>query len=256
MYHYVYRISNVKLDKHYYGKRSSKIPPKQDLGIKYFSSSSDKEFMLDQITNPQNYKYKIISQYKTSRDALAKEIKLHNKLNVGSNSKFYNKAKQTATGFDTTGSTLTEEHKRKVSPLGRKFSEETKDKIRKKSYKEYLTEEARYKMGSANRGKHLSEETKSKLSKAKIGTKHTEKAKRKMSEQRQGIKNPRAKLIDVYDYKTGKLLAEKIVASIWCKDKDYNSPSLLQTLKRDLSKPYSGRNNPWHYKGIYAVLSK
>ena len=39
MYHYVYRITNKILNKHYYGKRSSKLSPELDLGKKYFSSS-------------------------------------------------------------------------------------------------------------------------------------------------------------------------------------------------------------------------
>ena len=45
MYYYVYRITNKLLNKHYYGSRGSKIEPKLDLGIKYFSSSTDKNFI-------------------------------------------------------------------------------------------------------------------------------------------------------------------------------------------------------------------
>ena len=56
--HYTYRISNTLINKHYYGTRSTGINPKDDLGYKYFSSSSDKEFIKDQKDNPQNYKYK------------------------------------------------------------------------------------------------------------------------------------------------------------------------------------------------------
>jgi len=59
-FHYVYRISNILLDKHYYGYRKTQNDPILDIGIKYFSSSKDKEFIKDQKKNPQNYKYKII----------------------------------------------------------------------------------------------------------------------------------------------------------------------------------------------------
>ena len=38
IYHYVYRITNLINNKHYYGKRSSKIEAKLDLGLKYYSS--------------------------------------------------------------------------------------------------------------------------------------------------------------------------------------------------------------------------
>ena len=62
-YHYVYRITNIKLNKHYYGLRSSKLEPSKDLGFKYFSSSSDREFIDDQTNNPQDYKYIIVSMY-------------------------------------------------------------------------------------------------------------------------------------------------------------------------------------------------
>jgi len=58
--HYVYRITNTKLNRHYYGVRTSRIKPKLDLGIKYFSSSTDKHFIKDQKENPANYKYKIV----------------------------------------------------------------------------------------------------------------------------------------------------------------------------------------------------
>ena len=47
-YHYVYRITNTTLNKHYYGSRTSQIEPAKDLGHKYFSSSFDKEFIKDQ----------------------------------------------------------------------------------------------------------------------------------------------------------------------------------------------------------------
>ena len=48
-FHYLYRITNLVENKHYYGIRTSKTTlPQYDLGIKYFSSSKDKEFKKDQ----------------------------------------------------------------------------------------------------------------------------------------------------------------------------------------------------------------
>lgn len=106
-YHYVYRITNIVNNKHYYGKRST---PKQkerypldDLGIIYFSSSTDKDFKLDQQQNPQNYKYKIIKTFSTKNDAVDFEVHLHKKFNVKLHEKFYNKANQTSSGCDITG---------------------------------------------------------------------------------------------------------------------------------------------------------
>ena len=101
--HYVYRITNKVENKHYYGCRTTKLEPKDDLGSKYFSSSKDKSFIKDQKENPNNYKYKIIKIFSTREEAIELEIKLHKKFNVGLNDSFYNKVKQKSTGFDTTG---------------------------------------------------------------------------------------------------------------------------------------------------------
>jgi hypothetical protein len=158
IYHYVYRITNLVEKKHYYGKRSSKCDPKQDLGIKYFSSSRDKEFRTDQKKNPQNYRYKIIGVFPTAELALSKEIKLHSKFNVALNSNFYNKARQTSSKFyfDATGITRSEEQKEKISKAhkGRKHSKKH-------------TENWKISMiGKTNKGKPMSEEQKEKISKS------------------------------------------------------------------------------------------
>lgn len=104
-FHYVYRITNIVAQKHYYGKRNCSTEPKLDLGIKYFSSSKDKLFIVEQKTNPQNFKYKIIRLFNTVEEATAFEIRLHNKFDVGINPSFYNRSKQTSTkfSFDGTG---------------------------------------------------------------------------------------------------------------------------------------------------------
>ena len=121
-YHYVYRITNTKLNKHYYGVRSSKLEPSKDLGFKYFSSSSDIEFRDDQKNNPQDYKYIIVSEFDSREEALELEIKLHSKFNVSVNESFYNKARQTSTGFNWNGP-FTEHIREKIrnSKLGNKY---------------------------------------------------------------------------------------------------------------------------------------
>ena len=103
IYHYVYRISNIKLNKHYYGVRSCNCHPTKDLGYKYFSSSSDKEFIENQRLKPQEYRYKIVSIKDTREQAVGVEIYLHEKYDVKSNDNFYNKANQTSIGFDASG---------------------------------------------------------------------------------------------------------------------------------------------------------
>lgn len=101
MYYYVYRITNRVLNKHYYGFRSSKIEPKLDLGLKYFSSSRDNEFLKDQRENFNNYKYKIIKTFKDKKSAVRFESKLHFKFDVRNNDNFYNRSNQTLDSFLT-----------------------------------------------------------------------------------------------------------------------------------------------------------
>jgi len=167
--HYTYRISNIIKNKHYYGIRTA-VNPHKDLGIKYFSSSSDKEFIKDQKNNPENYKYKIIFIFNNRIDAIKMEIKLHNKMDVGINENFYNKVKQTSIGFDTSGLTGKKCHR-----TGTKMSNETKEKLR-----------------NINLGKIRSEESKLK----QRGYKHTNEAKYNISKNHRGISakdNPSAK---------------------------------------------------------------
>ena len=102
-YHYAYRITNTVLKKHYYGVRSSKNHPFDDLGSRYLSSSLDKDFIQDQKDNPQNYKYKVVKIFEDRNLAVGFEIYLHNKFNVGINPAFYNKVKQTSINFNPYG---------------------------------------------------------------------------------------------------------------------------------------------------------
>ena len=143
IYHYVYRITNIVENKHYYGKRSSKCDPKQDLGIKYFSSSKDKVFKADQKNNPQNYRYKIVRIFASCEAALNAEILLHEKFDVALNPNFYNRAKQTSTKFDTTGINLFSDELRAKMSLertgsknhffGKKHTKEASDKMKASS---------------------------------------------------------------------------------------------------------------------------
>lgn len=103
MYHYVYRITNIKEKRHYYGARSSKIKPELDIGVRYFSSSSDEKFMFEQVEQPQNFKYKVIGTFRNREEAMQLEVKLHAKFNVAQNPNFYNRQAQTSTGFDRLG---------------------------------------------------------------------------------------------------------------------------------------------------------
>ena len=138
-YHYVYRITNIIEKKHYYGSRSSKKIPKKDIGIYYFSSSTDKDFIKDQKINIAHYKYVVVRLFDNRKDATSFEVYLHAKFDVGNNKNFYNKAKQTAIGFiyNMSGRTQTDKQREIVSKLhlNKIVSKETIEK-QKKTIKE------------------------------------------------------------------------------------------------------------------------
>ena len=76
-YHYTYRITNIKEGMHYYGVRSCDCLPKEDIGVKYWSSTKRDGFIDHQKQNPEQYKYKVIKIFGTRVEAIEHEIFLH-----------------------------------------------------------------------------------------------------------------------------------------------------------------------------------
>lgn len=99
----MYRITNIKENKHYIGAHSSNIEPSLDLGIKYKSTSKDFDFMKDQKVNTQDYIYQILDYFGTREEALQREMYLHELYNVDLNESFYNIRKQSSSTWDNTG---------------------------------------------------------------------------------------------------------------------------------------------------------
>jgi hypothetical protein len=171
MYHYVYRITNTKIKKYYYGARSSKNKPILDIGLLYFGSSKDKNFMAEQRNNPSNFKYKVVKILKSRKDAILFEIFLHNKFDVGKNPRFYNRAKQSSTRFDTTGISTSEYNHstNKTGELSSNFQKpltlEHKQKISKSSTtrEKKFSNTAHYGSDHWNFGGTMTEENKDKL---------------------------------------------------------------------------------------------
>lgn len=158
-YHYTYRISNIKEGMHYYGVRSCDRLPKEDIGVKYLSTSLNKAFIQDQKDNPQDYKYKVIKIFSSRVEAVEHEIFLHAKFNVKLHDSFYNDANQTSTGFDTTGKRYTRTPEQIINyrncQLGKTYSKEVNMK--------------KGRLGELNGmyGKNHTEETKEKMRKPK-----------------------------------------------------------------------------------------
>ncbi len=102
--HYTYEIRNVCIWKKYLGVRSCLGDPTEDIGVKYFSSSSDKEFIKDQKKNPQDYEYSIIGLFDTRKEAEQHEIEMHLFYDVANNKNFYNIIQQREDGTFSGGS--------------------------------------------------------------------------------------------------------------------------------------------------------
>lgn len=167
-FHYVYKILNVSNNMCYIGSRSSILEPGKDLGYTYLSSSLDKNFINDQKTNRENYRYEILKIFTSRIDADEYESMLHEQYDVDKNPMFYNRAKQTSTKF-------------RYDPTGIKHSDERKSNISKALLGRHVSDETKQKLRVANLGKKLTDECKKKLSEARKGTPHSEETKNKMS---------------------------------------------------------------------------
>lgn len=214
----MYRITNLIDNCHYYGVRTSNIEPKKDLGIRYFSSSSNKNFINLQKLNSLNFRYKIIKIFDNRAQAVELEIKLHRYFNVALNENFYNKSNQTTTKFNFSHSVGTKrpEHsvkmKGKNNPFyGKKHTDETKAKISKKYDKIKMSKKiSQSKLKIMEDGRTLQEqitekrmETMTKIGEngetiyKKAGLKSGETRKERGSQA--GCRNPKAKRIIIKD---------------------------------------------------------
>ncbi len=101
--HYTYNITNILIAKAYLGVRSCNTDPVDDLGVKYFSSSSDKDFLQDQKDFPERFLYNVIEEFDTRESASYREIELHEMFDVGNSKDFYNKTKATLISFGNYG---------------------------------------------------------------------------------------------------------------------------------------------------------
>jgi len=120
--HYVYLIVDLTTGKMYIGSRTSKVPPEEDLGKRYFSSSTDETFQFLQRNYPNRFKYFVLKTFKTYKEAIKYEAKLHKKFDVANNPMFYNKANQAEHGF-VPSRKIFEENKKKFKETGHQQGE-------------------------------------------------------------------------------------------------------------------------------------
>ena len=70
-----------------------------------------------------------------------------------------------------------------------------------------------------------------------------------------GIRNPNAKLANVYERHTHELVAEGVSLSEYSRDNGYHASGLPRTARADHSEP-STTNNSHFYKGLYAIYQE
>lgn len=93
MYHYTYRLTNRNDGMLYIGKRSSILPPEED--VKYMGSSK--------YVPKEECDKEILEIFTSAHSAIEHEIYLHELHDVAANPAYYNQARQLSTGFDSTG---------------------------------------------------------------------------------------------------------------------------------------------------------
>ena len=176
MYHYTYMIrsSNAMF---YIGARSCAVLPEDD---KYYGSCDS--FTAWQKENNEALDKHILGTFPNRALAIEHEIELHNFYDVAKNKLFWNKAKQTAVGFDTAGTKLTKEHIEKVAKHTRGVpqSEEHKRKRAEARRGTKVSEEQKAKQSAKMKGRKLSKEHIEKIISNRIGKKHSEETKEKM----------------------------------------------------------------------------
>lgn len=164
MFHYVYCITNKLDTRRYIGCRSSRTLP--ELDTNYMGSSKSLTADINAL-GKENFHKHIMCVCSTRKSALEIESGLHKFYDVARNPAFYNRAIQTSTGFDITGTHQTQERRDKISAIqmGRVISEETKKKMSAAKKGKPLRPEVVEKM----RGRTASAETRQKISSARRG---------------------------------------------------------------------------------------
>lgn len=133
--------------------------------------------------HPELFITKIISIHNNRKEALDKEIFLHNQLRVHKNDLYINQC--TASGkFGLTGklSNVTKQKLRELN-VGKKHTLETKAKmsLTHKNLRKKLNEDHKLKLLNSNIGRPCSQETRDKIRLAKLGKKFTDEHKLKLS---------------------------------------------------------------------------
>ena len=72
------------------------------VGLQMYTGCGEEiiNFMNEQKEHPDNFRYKVLKDFKTRKEALNLECELHHRYKVDTNEDFYNRAMQTSDGYD------------------------------------------------------------------------------------------------------------------------------------------------------------
>ena len=167
-YHYTYLIANIETDIKYIGVHSCNRA-EDAIGVKYFSSSTDKEFIREQKEHPERFEYEILAMFDTREEAMKDEESRHAEIDVARSPEYYNLC-NAPYNFSTYGKVSVKDKD------GKNFS--------------VLRDDPRYLSGElvfVCVDRKLKEETKAKISESLKGKSHLEETKKKMSDMRKGV---------------------------------------------------------------------
>lgn len=147
----------------------------------------------------------------------------------------------------------TKDYLRKIN-LGKKLSPETRLSISKALTGKKATPETCSKRSQSLKGHVCTEDTRAKISKANKGKKLTDAHKELLSKahtgKSTGLSHASAIPVNVYEYKTNKLVAEKVCAAEYARQNGLSASCLSRTLTGDRQKPGS-RSNIVQHKNLY-----
>ena len=212
-FHYTYLIIDTKTQEFYIGVRTCEGDPLEDPYMGSMATWTRQENF-----NRDRHKKTVLSTYPTREEANEAEETLIKKfIKDPLNRNYYN-----GKSFCALGSTISEEHKRKISEAGKgkTRSEETRRKIGEAMKGRIFSEETKQKMSEAQKGKTRSEEHKRKIRqshKGMLGKKHSEETKRKIGEAQKG--RPQTKVTCPHCNKEGKARGMKQWHFDNCKNK-------------------------------------
>lgn len=191
--YYTYSIKNLENGKFYIGSRTNKCmltrKPEDDLGVRYFSSTTDKE--LKEAIKEGKVKYTVIQEYDDPKVCWRAEQQL-----IALYWKFFGKDMSYNHSYRICNTSIFS-----MNGTTHTASEYVKQRVSATQKGKPKSDEHKLKLSEIRKGSHLSEETKKKISdankgkvahnKGKFGViKWSEEQKKKMSEARKGINNP------------------------------------------------------------------